>query len=196
MTERIILVIAGFIVSGSLIAQETVIRGKVTDAGSGDPLPFVNVYFKGTQNGATTDFEGNYLIRTTQAGDSLLAAYVGYRPRIKKVIRGIQQTINFQLAEDVVSLETVVVRPGENPAFEILKKMVRNKAAHDKRKLSSYEHDAYTKIEIDVDNLSEKFRNKKIIRKISQVLDSVQQVAGEDGKPILPVMISESVSKV
>ena len=133
MTERIILVIAGFIVSGSLIAQETVIRGKVTDAGSGDPLPFVNVYFKGTQNGATTDFEGNYLIRTTQVGDSLLAAYVGYRPRIKKVIRGIQQTINFQLAEDVVALETVVVRPGENPAFKILRKMVRNKGIHDKQ---------------------------------------------------------------
>jgi len=196
MISRNILLTFVIAVNGSLFAQETVIRGKVTDAGSGDPLPFVNVYFKGTQNGATTDFEGNYLIRTTQAGDSLLAAYVGYRPRAKKVIRGIQQTINFQLTEDVVALETVVVRPGENPAFKILSKMVRNKSIHDKRKLSAYEHDAYTKIEIDVDNLSEKFRSRKIISKISQVLDSVQRIAGEDGKPILPVMISESVSKV
>ncbi|MFM8348003.1 MAG: DUF5686 family protein, partial [Bacteroidota bacterium] len=180
----------------NLNAQETIIRGKVTDGGSGDPLPFVNVYFKGTQTGATTDFDGNYLIRTTLPGDSLVAAYVGYHPRTKAVIKGIQQTVNFQLSEAVVALEAVVVRPGENPAFPMLKKMVRNKSVHDKRRLDAYEYDTYTKIEIDVDNISEKFRNKKIVRKISQVLDSVERIAGEDGKPILPMMISESVSKV
>ncbi|MFM7194053.1 MAG: DUF5686 family protein, partial [Bacteroidota bacterium] len=180
----------------NLNAQETIIRGKVTDGGSGDPLPFVNVYFKGTQTGATTDFDGNYLIRTTLPGDSLVAAYVGYHPRTKAVIKGIQQTVNFQLSEAVVALEAVVVRPGENPAFPMLKKMVRNKSVHDKRRLDAYEYDTYTKIEIDVDNISEKFRNKKIVRKISQVLDSVERIAGEDGKPILPMMISESVSKI
>ena len=196
MAGRVSFFILLFFVFSGLRAQETIIRGKVTDAGSGDPLPFVNVYFKGTQNGATTDFDGNYLIRTTDIGDSLVAAYVGYLPRTKPVSKAVQQTINFQLSEAVIALEAVVVRPGENPAFPILKKMVRNKEIHDKRRLSAYEYDTYTKIEIDVDNISEKFRNKKIVRKIVQVLDSVERIAGEDGKPILPMMISESVSKV
>lgn len=192
------LVLLGWCVSlgPTLYAQETIIRGKVTDAGSGDPLPFVNVYFKGTQTGATTDFDGNFLIRTTSPGDSLVAAYVGYHQRSKAVKKGVQQTVNFQLDEAVVALEAVVVRPGENPAFPILKKMVRNKPVHDKRRLNAYEYDTYTKIEIDVDNISDKFKSKKIVRKISQVLDSVERIAGEDGKPILPMMISESVSKV
>ena len=39
----------------------------------------------------------------------------------------------------------------------------------------------YTKIEIDVDNISDKFREKKLVRKITQVLDSVERIAGEDG---------------
>ncbi len=36
-------------------AQEIIVLGKVTDAGSGDPIPFVNVIFKGLGTGATTD---------------------------------------------------------------------------------------------------------------------------------------------
>jgi hypothetical protein len=73
--------------------------------------------------------------------------------------------------------------------------VVRNKATNDKRKLSAYEYDTYTKIEIDVDNMSDRFRQRKVIQKITQVLDSVEQIAGEDGKPVLPIFISESVSK-
>jgi hypothetical protein len=58
------------------------------------------------------------------------------------------------------------------------------------------ETEAYTKIEIAVDNMSDKFRERKIMKQISQVLDSIDRIAGEDGKPILPMFISENVSKV
>ena len=67
---------------------------------------------------------------------------------------------------------------------------------NDKRRLAAYEYDTYTKIEIDVDNLTEKFKQRKVIQKITQVLDSIDIIAGEDGKPILPVLITESVSKI
>lgn len=177
-------------------AQETIVQGKVTDAASGDPIPFANVVFKGTSIGATTDFDGNFLIKTQNPTDSVVASYIGYKSRSKVVKRGVQQTINFQLAEDVTNLQEVIIKAGENPAFEILRKVVRNKNNNDKRKLTAYEYDTYTKIEIDVDNLSEKFRERKMIKRITQVLDSVERIAGEDGKPILPLFITESVSKV
>ena len=35
-----------------------------------------------------------------------------------------------------------------------------------------------------------------MVKKITQVLDSIDRIAGEDGKPILPLLITESVSKV
>jgi len=184
------------IYSGFLFAQETVVQGKVTDAESGDPLPFVNIIFKGTTIGATTDFDGNYIIRTTHGSDSLIASYVGYKSRTKAVKPGVKQTINFQLQEELIGLQEVVVYAGENPAFEIMRNVVRNKNNNDKRKLTAYEYDTYTKIEVDVDNISDKFREKKVIKKITQVLDSVDRIAGEDGKPILPLFITESVSKI
>lgn len=186
------------LILGSLVsqAQETIISGKITDATTGDPVPFANVLFKGTTVGTTTDFDGNYLIKTSSPADSLLASYIGYRPKVKPVKKGITQVINFQLDEDITRLKEVVFLAGENPAFEVLRNTSSNKELHDKRRLYAYETEAYTKIEIAVDNMTEKFRDRKIMQKISQVLDSIERIAGEDGKPILPMFISENISKV
>ena len=177
-------------------AQETIVSGKVTDAGSGDPIPFANLLLKGTSVGVTTDFEGNYVIKTKTLSDSLLASYVGYKTRAKFVKKGTTQVINFQLTEEATRLKEAVVHAGENPAFAVLRSVGGNKAEHDKRRLSAYESEAYTKIEIAIDNMSDKFRERKIMQKITQVLDSIDRIAGEDGKPILPMFISENVSKL
>jgi hypothetical protein len=182
-----------FAVSFSSLAQ-SIVKGKVTDAGSGDPIPFANVIFQGTTTGTTTDFDGNFSLKSTGPVDSIVVSYLGYQARTKKVVPG-TQSINFQLEELVTNLQEVVFDAGENPAFAIMRKVVKNKGENDKRKLTAYEQDTYTKIEIDVDNMTDKFRKRKIVRKITQVLDSVDRLAGEDGKPILPMFISESVSK-
>jgi len=181
--------------SVSLHAQETIIKGKITDAASGDPIPFANIIFRNTTIGTRTDFEGNYALKTTTPTDSLVVTFIGYKTKSKAVAPGVMQTINFQLEEAVASLQEVVFEAGENPAFEILRQVVRHKNINDKRKLSAYEYETYTKIEIDVDNMTDKFRQRKVVKKITQVLDSVDRIAGEDGKPILPLFISESVSK-
>lgn len=177
------------------LSAQTVVKGKVTDAGTGDPIPFVNIFLKGTTSGATTDFDGNYSVKTSSPVDSIEASYIGYKKRTKKLERNKTQTINFQLEEEITTLQEIVFDAGENPAFAILRSVVDNKNKNDKRRLSAYEYDTYTKVEIDVDNMSDKFRNRKVIKKITQVLDSVEVIAGEDGKPVLPMFISESVSK-
>src|SRR5690349_14638811 len=151
-------------IPAALMAQ-TVVKGKVTDAQSGDPIPFANIIFKGTTTGTTTDFDGNFTVRISGHADSLVVSYMGYTTRTKKVTPGITQVINFQLAEEVTSLQEIVFDAGENPAFEVLRNVVRNKSKNDKRRLTAYEYDTYTKIEVDVDNMSEKFRQRKVIRK-------------------------------
>lgn len=183
-------------VAGNIQAQETIVQGKVTDANSGDPIPFVNVVFKGTTNGTTTDFDGNFTIKTLAVVDSVTASFIGYKPKSKVIKMGFKQTVNFQLQEDMVNLQEVVVNAGENPAWEILRRVVDNKKKNDKRNLTAYEYDTYTKIEIDVDKISDEFRERKLMKKVAQVLDSIDRIAGEDGKPILPIFITESVSKL
>lgn len=177
------------------LAQETIVRGKVTDAGTGDPIPFANVVFKGTTTGGTTDFDGKFTIRAIRATDSIIASYIGYRPRSKAVKRGIDQVINIQLTEEKTNLQEVVVKAGENPAWPILRGVVDNRDKNDKRRLDAYEYDTYTKTEVDIDHITDQFRQKKVMKKIAQVLDSIDRVVGEDGKPILPLFITEGVSK-
>lgn len=174
---------------------QTIVKGKVTDARSGDPIPFANIIFQGTTNGTTTDFDGNFVVKTSEPSDSIVVSYLGYTTRTRKIKQGVAQVMNFQLEEVTTALKEIVFEAGENPAYEILRKVIRRKNENDKRKLTAYEYDTYTKIEVDVDNMSEKFRSRKVIRKITQVLDSVERIAGEDGKPILPIFISESVSR-
>jgi Family of unknown function (DUF5686)/CarboxypepD_reg-like domain len=190
--------IALFSFVGFIRAQETIVTGKVTDAGSGDPIPFVNVVFKGTSIGMTTDFDGKFRIKALALipSDSIIATYIGYKAKAKKIKKGVQQVINIQLEEDVTKLQEVVIKSGENPAFPIMRKVIDNKNVNDKKKLAAYEHETYSKMEIDADNISAKLREKKVMRKIAQVLDSLDRIAGEDGKPILPLFISESVSKI
>ncbi len=178
------------------VAQQTIVSGKVTEASTGAPVPFANVVFTGTTDGAIADFDGNFVAKTSRSVDSIEVRYVGYVTRLKPISRGTSQNINFQLEEDVLTLQEVVVTPGENPAWAIMRKVMENKDNNDKRKLNAYEYESYTRTEFDIDNISHKFAKRKFMREASSVLDSIQQIAGEDGKPILPVFISEAVSRV
>ena len=108
-------------------AQETTVKGKVIDANSGDPIPYANIIFQGTTIGGTTDFDGNYQIKTKSPSDTLVVSYLGYKTKKKSVTKDIEQVLNFQLEEESTSLQEVVIIAGENPAFEILRKVVRNK---------------------------------------------------------------------
>ena len=72
-------------------AQEKSISGVVTDAADGSPMPGVNVIVKGTDKGASTDFDGKYSIKAN-VGDVLVFSYTGYG-EIKKTIAS-SNTIN------------------------------------------------------------------------------------------------------
>lgn len=179
----------------SVHAQKTIVSGKVTEVVTGAPIPFATVVFTGTTSGAVTDFDGNFLAETTLPVDSIEVSYVGYIKRVKALTRSSNQEINFQLNEDIVALNEVVILPGENPAFAILEKVIENKKKNDKRQLDAYEYESYTRTEFDVDNISEKLKNRKVMEKVTSVMDSIQQIAGEDGKALLPVLISEAISQ-
>ncbi len=178
-----------------LCAQTITISGKITDAETGEGMPLVNIVNKSSGKGTTTNFEGYYKLILTAPTDSLVSFYVGYKEK-SKALKGFQnQVIDFQLQPDAEVMEEFTITAGENPAFWIIRKAVANKNIYDKRKLNCYEYESFTKNELHIDNLSEKFRKKKVFKKIVQIFDSLKVLAGEDGKPVLPVFVSESMSE-
>lgn len=55
------------------------VTGTVTDAGTGEPLPGVNVVVKGTTTGTSTDSEGNYELNAPSLQDTLVFSFIGYQ---------------------------------------------------------------------------------------------------------------------
>ncbi|MEC7265481.1 MAG: SusC/RagA family TonB-linked outer membrane protein, partial [Bacteroidota bacterium] len=87
-------------------AMAQTITGTVSDA-TGTPLPGVNIVEKGTSNGVTSDFDGNYSITVSSSDAILVYSYLGYKP-FESSISG-RSTINVSLEEDTQLLDEVVV---------------------------------------------------------------------------------------
>lgn len=123
----LVFILMGVGMSQTVFSQVTKLRGKVVDAKTQEPLPFVNIAFKGTTIGTTTDFDGNYFLETRTPTDSLFVSFVGYKERVYKIQKGIFQTLNIELHSETVALNEIKVVPGENPAHILLRKIIARK---------------------------------------------------------------------
>ncbi len=90
----------------SVTVQETLITGTVTDT-EGIPLAGANVVEKGTVNGVTADFDGNFSLTPTQENPILTVSYIGYAT--KEVPVNDETVLNIQLKESASNLEEVVI---------------------------------------------------------------------------------------
>lgn len=173
-----------------------VIKGRITDASNGDPIPFASVGLLGINVGTTTDFQGQYTLKTKILSDSAFVSYVGYKRKVKKLDKQLAfQEIVFQVEPSRSALKEVIVYSGENPVFKILRKLLANRQQNDRSRLNAYEYSSYTKMELDVDNISERFRERKVMKDIEAAIQKFEKIAGDDGKMIIPTYISESLSQ-
>lgn len=104
-TLKILMFIGGFFFASAAWAQTTV-TGTVTD-NDNIPLSGATVVEKGTTNGTTADFDGNFSIEVSDSSTILEVSYLGYSTQ-ELPLSG-QSNVNVQLAEDATQLEDVVV---------------------------------------------------------------------------------------
>jgi len=77
----IISLLVGF--SSTLWAQQASVKGRVIDALSNEPMPFVNVIVLGTSIGTVTDIDGNFQLKGLKPGFlRVQASFVGYHPAL------------------------------------------------------------------------------------------------------------------
>lgn len=106
MNKRTLLLYVGFLCFASMAWAQTTVAGTVTDT-QNEPLPGATVLEKGTTNGTTTDFDGNFIIEVDDANAILEVSYLGYTT-MEMPLSG-QSNVTINLAEDATQLEDVVV---------------------------------------------------------------------------------------
>jgi outer membrane cobalamin receptor len=76
-TTQFLLLALAFVFSSNAFAQSTV-TGIVMDSELNAPLPGANILEKGTSNGVSTDFDGNFTLNTSASSGEIVISYVGY----------------------------------------------------------------------------------------------------------------------
>lgn len=173
--------------------QTTKVRGKVIDANTKEALPFCNISFIKSTIGTITDQNGLFSIDARQATDSISVQYVGYSRRTFPVKRNTINNYTIELTPLNYNIQEVVVRPGENPAHAFFKKIVENKDRNNIARIPSYSYNAYTKMQIDVNNIKNELKDKKLLKQFKFVFDYLD-TNQMTGKTYIPILISESLS--
>ncbi len=172
-------------------AGATKAEGYVLDDATGQPLPFVNIYFLNTTRGTTSDLDGRYKIKTREQSDTLVFSMMGYHSAKVFVEKGKKYRLVIRLKENTQLLDEVVIKPTENPAHIILRKIIKNKHRNNPEKFERFNCQTYTTLTGILTNVTKE--NLKLvippplIKTLPVTLDSLS-------RPVLPFYQSEKIA--
>jgi hypothetical protein len=189
------------IASVKSVAQTTV-RGAITDAKTGEAIPFVTVFFEGTSVGATTDFNGQYFIESKDSVTRIRFAILGYKTEFRDIKYNQSQILSLKMTPDIQELKAVDVK-GEkkryknknNPAVDLIRLVIDHKKDNRKESISEYQFEKYEKVQFALSNISEKFKNKRYLKHFQFIFDNLDSNQ-MPGKVILPMFLKETLSDV
>lgn len=185
---------------GVLFAQ---ISGRVTDAETGESIPYVNVYYKkNKQYGTTTDQNGRYEISTDITGpDSLVFSFVGFRKMTEPVRPGTRRRLNVKLETADKTLDEVLVtskkkryRRKDNPAVELMRKVIAGKSDNDLRQNDFYRYNKYQKITFAFNNITPEFVDSGFLRRFPTLVKQVE-LCPQTNNLILPITYNETATE-
>ena len=108
MSRKFTLTLLGLLLSALFTYAQKTIKGKVTDANDGQPIPGVSVSVKGqTGNTVVTNNDGSFTINVPSNNSVLVFTYVGYATKEAQV--GSQALLNVALNESTQTLESVTI---------------------------------------------------------------------------------------
>jgi len=185
-----------------LFAQTTVISGTVIDAAKKKLLPFATVSFSNTTTGVKTDDQGKYTISTDNPYSRLKVSSVGYKDAFFVVNPGKTLVLNIKLTPVATQLNEVVVHSGkkpkyhnkDNPAVELIRKVIENKEKNRPQSYPYVEYREYDKMQFSLSNVKDNLSDKKFFRKYKFVIDNRDSTT-IPGKSLLPIFLDEKLSQ-
>ena len=192
----IILLAFTTVITASAQGGTTRVRGVVKDAQTGEPLPFVGMYFEGTTIGITTDMQGRYSLETRSPDAKVLSAQLlGYVSASVPIHTGTFSEINFSLSPDPRQLDAALVKPDDRYIRSILAKLSDSLSGNDPDNGPSWSSRLYSKMELDITNADDLLKSGFLERNMGW-LRNYQDTSAITGQSFIPAVISENISDV
>ena len=193
------LMMIGAIAFSSLSAQPT-IQGKVTDAVTHKGVPGATVVLPHTARGTSTDSLGNYHITATSLDTIIQFSALGYKAVTQRLGADLSQNIDVVLEEDLKALDEVLIsgkgryRNRNNPAVELIRKVIEHKKANRLTRFDYVSFDAYEKIMMAVSNVPKFVTNNALTRGYRFAFENVDTTL-VPGRSLLPIYLEENLAK-
>ena len=182
------------------VAQQTTITGVVTDAETGESIGYASVVYKGHKIAVVSGADGRYSI-TRHNGWSLTFSSVGYKSRTVSINSKVGNRLDITLKPDKKILGEVTVKSKRNrysrrnnPAVELMRRVVAAKKKTDLELNDYYQYNKYEKITLAFNDLKPEQLKQKPFIKHPWLAEQVE-TSPATGKLILPISVDETVSQ-
>ena len=179
---------------------EVIVKGMITNAITNEPLPFVTVVLINSNAGTVTDPDGKFTLTGKKHSNKIKISCIGFETIEVPFSPGKSQTIDIKLKPQTQYLKEVEVKPTksryrnkDNPAVALIGQVIAHKDGNRKENLSSYSYEKYEKTQFALSNLTEKFKNRRFLKKFKFIFNNVDTTKLR-GKEILPLFLKETLS--
>ncbi len=183
--KKILILHIYIILSTAILSSQNIkIYGNIIDAETKKPVPFANVFVKGTTNGTITDDNGFFTLETNN--DSIWSSAIGYI--VNKVSVKQKLPLKIFLSPEVYEIDEIKILPNDYKVRYILKQAIKNKKKNNPDQYKKYSYEKYSRWDYRLNNAEESLMKMKVFSKYKNLFKK-----SLDGSMHLPVYFSEQL---
>lgn len=198
-----LLVLLQFVTGISVLYAQSITSasGIVRDSVSGEPLSYVSVMFENSTIGAMTDDDGAFSLQNDKGLTRLVVSSLGYDNKVVNLKAGqknnalnvLLRPTSFEIAEVVVKPKREKYSRKDNPAVELIKKVIEHKNDNHIEAKDEYQSEVYEKLSMSLDDFNPNLEKNKFLKKF-KFIKNYLDTSEFNGKPILTISVRETIS--
>lgn len=178
-----------------VVAQRVV--GRITDATTGEAVPFSNVVYDGRTIGVQSDVDGHFSI--AYHAETLTFSCVGYEPQSVRPTRGDSLEVKlrptgFEMGEARVVAKREKYSRKNNPAVELMRKVIAAKKQADLKQHDFYCVEQYNKLNFALADVTPRVFEEGRFKRMPFLKEHVEK-SPETGRLILPLTVEETITR-
>lgn len=181
-------------------AQDVVLQGLIRDSATQMPLHNASITIKGLRGGARTNDDGRFRMTTRQRAVDITVSNVGYNSLTLHLdsVPNRELTISLsrqfkQLSNYTVKNKKIRYRNKGNPAVELIRNVIDNKAKNRMEAYTYATYEKYEKLQVSVDKMTDKLSKNKLLKPYHFLIENGDTTKLE-GRTLSPVYLEETFS--